>query len=60
MDANSTVPSEPTRVTVANVDLPFWSLVVLLLKVTFAAIPVAIILFIVAGMLLGFLSGFSR
>jgi hypothetical protein len=56
-------PIPPARVTVVDFDMPFWSIVLLLVKWAIAAIPAALILFIVAGMMfagvgaLGLLAG---
>lgn len=41
-------PAEPLRVTVANLEIPFWSLVWLLMKLTVAWIPALAILWLIA------------
>ena len=41
--ANEASKSRPSHVSIVDFDLPFWSLVVFLVKLTFAAIPAAII-----------------
>ncbi len=44
---------KPQRVVVTDVDIRFWTMVGLLTKVTFAAIPAAIIVFSIVFMVLG-------
>jgi len=51
--------SKPTEVVVREVDIGFWSMVVLLLQLAFAAIPAGIILFITFALLSGILSLFT-
>ena len=41
--ATQPVYSPPQRITIADIDIPFWRLVVIFIKWTFAAIPAAII-----------------
>jgi hypothetical protein len=36
-------PAAPHRVAIANIDIPFWRMVMILVKWSFAAIPAAII-----------------
>ena len=36
-------PAAPHRVAIANIDIPFWRMVMIMVKWTFAAIPAAII-----------------
>jgi hypothetical protein len=36
-------PATPHRVSIANIDIPFWRMVMILVKWSFAAIPAAII-----------------
>ena len=45
-------PAAPHRVAIANIDIPFWRMVMILVKWSFAAIPAAIIITIIF-MLLG-------
>jgi hypothetical protein len=37
-------PAAPHRVSIANIDIPFWRMVAILVKWSFAAIPAAIII----------------
>lgn len=53
-------PTVPTRVTLTNIDIPFTRLVAFFVKATLAAIPAAIILFVlfaVLGLALGAMFG---
>lgn len=52
--------SAPSRVTLTNIDIPFTRLVAFFVKASLAAIPAAIILFLifaVAGLVLGAIFG---
>lgn len=40
-------PAAPHRVAIANIDIPFWRMVMILVKWSFAAIPAAIIVTII-------------
>ena len=52
-------PSRPIRVTVVDLDLPFGSMVTLMVKWTIAAIPALIILALVGAMLAAMLGGLA-
>ncbi|MDY0221495.1 MAG: hypothetical protein RBR67_10195 [Desulfobacterium sp.] len=45
------------KVVIKGIDIPFWDLVSLLVKISFAAIPAAIIVAIIWGIIMSFLSG---
>lgn len=45
------------KVTVENINMPFWSLVGFLVKISLAAIPALFILAIVGALMLGILGG---
>jgi uncharacterized membrane protein YdjX (TVP38/TMEM64 family) len=47
----------PSRVAVVDVQIPFWSMVGLLVKMALAAIPAIIILTVLAAVLFGLVSG---
>ena len=47
--------SVPQRFVLSDVDIPFWRLVVILIKWSFAAIPAAIVVMIVISIALGML-----
>lgn len=49
------VAAAPARVTVTDVDIPFGSLMVLLLKLTLAAIPALLLLFVLSAVATGML-----
>ena len=44
-------PTAPHRVAIADVDIPFWRMVAIIIKWTFAAIPAMIILSIIFGII---------
>lgn len=46
------------RVVLAGVDIPFWNMVVLLVKLSLAAIPAAVILFLIGAALTVVFGGF--
>ena len=46
------VYSPPQRIVIADVDIPFWRLVAIFIKWTFAAIPAAIIVTIVMTLIM--------
>jgi hypothetical protein len=49
-------PAAPHRVTIADIQIPFWRMVVIMIKWTLAAIPAVIIvsvIFAIIGALLG-------
>ena len=45
------------KVIIKGIDIPFWDLVSLLVKIAFAAIPAAIIIAIIWGIIVSFLGG---
>ena len=51
-------PAAPHRVAIADIDIPFWRLVVIMIKWMFAAIPAAIIFSIIFALLSASLGGF--
>ena len=44
-------PAAPHRVSIADVEIPFWRMVVIIIKWTLAAIPAVIILSIIFGII---------
>lgn len=52
--------NDAREVVVVDVKIPFWSMVVLLVKWTIAAIPAFIILFILASLVSALLGGLSH
>jgi hypothetical protein len=44
-------PAAPHRVSIADVEIPFWRMVAIIIKWTFAAIPAMIILSIIFGII---------
>ena len=46
-----------TKVIIKGIDIPFWDLVALLVKIAFAAIPATMIVAIVWGIIVSFLGG---
>jgi hypothetical protein len=46
-----------TDVTVVDIKMPFWSMVVFMVKWAIAAIPAMIILFVIGAILAGFMVG---
>jgi hypothetical protein len=50
-------PAAPHRVAIADVDIPFWRMVAIIIKWTFAAIPAMIILSIIFGIIGAILGG---
>jgi hypothetical protein len=44
-------PAAPHRVAIANIDIPFWRMVMILVKWSFAAIPAAIIITIIYALI---------
>ena len=50
-------PVAPHRVAIADVDIPFWRMVAIIIKWTFAAIPAMIILSIIFGIIGAILGG---
>lgn len=48
------------KVILKGIDIPFWDLVTLLVKIAFAAIPAAIIITIIWGIIISFLGNILR
>ena len=44
-------PAAPHRVAIANIDIPFWRMVMILVKWSFATIPAVIIITIIFGLI---------
>jgi len=44
-------PAAPHRVALADIDIPFWRLVAIMIKWTFAAIPALIVVSIIFGII---------
>ena len=44
-------PTAPHRVSIADVEIPFWRMVVIIIKWTLAAIPAVIIISIIFGII---------
>jgi len=49
-------PSSPTHVVITDVEIPFGSMIVLILKFVFASIPAALIVAILSAILMGILA----
>ena len=45
------LPSAPHRVAIADIDIPFWRMVAIIIKWTFASIPALIIISIIFAIL---------
>jgi hypothetical protein len=50
-------PAAPHRVSIADVEIPFWRMVAIMIKWTFAAIPALIIVSIIFGIIGAILGG---
>ena len=50
-------PAAPHRVSIADVDIPFWRMVVIIIKWAFASIPAVIIISIIFGIIGAILGG---
>jgi hypothetical protein len=50
-------PAAPHRVAIADVDIPFWRMVAIIIKWTFAAIPAVILISIVFAIIGAIVSG---
>lgn len=50
-------PSAPHRVAIADIDIPFWRMVAIIIKWTFASIPAVIIISIIFGILAAIVGG---
>jgi len=44
-------PAAPHRVSIADVEIPFWRMVAIMIKWTFAAIPAVIIVSVIFGII---------
>ena len=49
-------PALPQRIVITDIDIPFWRLVMIFIKWTFAAIPAAIIVTIIMMLLSGIIA----
>jgi len=58
-EAATPATTHATRVTIADFDMPFMSIVGFMLKVALAAIPAALVLFVVFAVLTGILTGLT-
>ena len=50
-------PAAPHRVAIADIDIPFWRMVMIIIKWAFASIPAVIILSIIFGIIGAILGG---
>ena len=50
-------PAAPHRVAIADIDIPFWRMVAIILKWSFASIPAVIIFSIIIGIVAAVLGG---
>lgn len=50
-------PAAPHRVSIADVEIPFWRMVAIIIKWTFAAIPAVIIVSIILSIIGGLIGG---
>jgi hypothetical protein len=50
-------PAAPHRVAIADIDIPFWRMVAIMIKWTFAAIPAAIIVSVIVGIITAVIGG---
>jgi len=50
-------PVAPHRVAIADIDIPFWRMVAIILKWSFASIPAVIIFSIIIGIVAALLGG---
>lgn len=50
-------PTAPHRIAVVDLDIPFWRMVAIMIKWTFAAIPAVIIVSIIFGIIGALLGG---
>jgi len=50
-------PAAPHRIAVVDIDIPFWRMVAIIIKWTFASIPAVIIISIIFGILAAVLGG---
>ena len=50
-------PAAPHRVAIADVDIPFWRMVAIILKWSFASIPAIIIFSIIIGIISAIVGG---
>lgn len=59
-DSNNQVVFTKNEVVITDIKMPFWSMVVFMVKWAIAAIPAIIILSLLGAILIGFLGGLSR
>lgn len=59
MDAVQTTQPAPNRVTVTDIDMPFGSMIVFMVKWALAAIPALLILGVMAALIGGLLGAFA-
>jgi hypothetical protein len=52
-----TMDTQSNDVTVVNIKMPFWSMVIFMVKWAIASIPAILILVVLGAMLVGFLNG---
>jgi hypothetical protein len=57
LDMSVQPPAAPHRVTIADIQIPFWRMVVILIKWTLAAIPAVIIVSIIFGIIGALIGG---
>jgi len=50
-------PAAPHRVSIADVEIPFWRMVMIMIKWTFAAIPAVIIVSVIFGIIGAIIGG---
>ena len=50
-------PAAPHRVAIADIDIPFWRMVMIILKWSFASIPAIIIFSIILGIISAIVGG---
>jgi hypothetical protein len=50
-------PTAPHRVAIADIDIPFWRMVMIIIKWAFASIPAVIIISIIFGIIGAILGG---
>jgi hypothetical protein len=50
-------PTAPHRVAIADIDIPFWRMVMIILKWSFASIPAIIIFSIIIGIISAIVGG---
>ena len=50
-------PAAPHRVTIADIQIPFWRMVAIIIKWTFASIPAVIIISLIFGIIAAVVGG---